>query len=216
MSNIKPKVIFLDGMGTLFSLKESVGKIYADFANKFGVTSNPESINQAFYQSFKSSPPLAFPNTKEDAISTKEFEWWKAIASETFSSIGVRNQFNDFDRFFLELYLYFSTSQPWQVYPDVIKSLDLWQKQGIELGVVSNFDTRLYTLLKILRLKDYFTTITISSTAGFAKPNPQIFYIALEKHNCSPYEAWHIGDSIKEDYFGAKSLGIKSFLITRS
>jgi putative hydrolase of the HAD superfamily len=215
MNNIRPKVIFLDGMGTLFGLKESVGKIYFDFASKFGVKSYPEAINQAFYHCFKKSSPLAFPNTNKEQISEKEFEWWKAIASETFTMIGVRNQFNNFNQFFLELYLYFTTSQPWKVYPDVVKSLKIWQKQGIELGVISNFDTRLYTILELLGLKPYFTTITISTTTGFAKPNPQIFQAALAKHNCKPEQSWHIGDSLKEDYFGAKSLGIKPFLLKR-
>jgi putative hydrolase of the HAD superfamily len=67
-----------------------------------------------------------------------------------------------------------------------------------------------------LGLEYFFRSITISSHAGVAKPDPEIFQIALQKHDCSPPQAWHIGDSKKEDYQGAKTLGIEAFLIKRS
>ena len=102
------------------------------------------------------------------------------------------------------------------LYEDVIPALRLWQLQGIELGIISNFDSRIYQVLAELGLEYFFRSITISSHAGVAKPDPEIFQIALQKHDCSPAQAWHIGDSKKEDYQGAKTLGIEAFLIKRS
>jgi putative hydrolase of the HAD superfamily len=90
-----------------------------------------------------------------------------------------------------------------------------WRQQGIQLGIVSNFDSRIYLILENLQLKDFFSSITISSQAGSAKPHSQIFIAALKKHNCFAQEAWHIGDSLKEDYQGAKAAGLKPFLIKR-
>jgi putative hydrolase of the HAD superfamily len=86
---------------------------------------------------------------------------------------------------------------------------------GIELGIVSNFDSRLYSVLQALELRDFFSSITISTQAGAAKPDPQIFAIALEKHNCEPAAAWHIGDSIAEDYQAAKAAGLRGIWINR-
>lgn len=215
MGKIQPKVIFLDAVGTLFGVKGSVGENYNIVAKKFGVESESELLNSAFFEAFKNSSPLAFPNANKYQIQELEFQWWKAIAHETFTIVGLRDKFSNFDDFFLELYIYFTTPKPWEVYPDTVTSLKAWQKQGIELGIISNFDTRIYKLLEILGLKKYFFSITISSTAGASKPDAKIFRTALGKHNCLPEQAWYIGDSIKEDYFGAKSLGIKSFLIER-
>jgi putative hydrolase of the HAD superfamily len=215
MTKLKPQVIFLDAVGTLFGVKGSVGEIYGQIASQFGVETEPEKLNNAFYQSFKNSSPLAFSTTNTAKIKELEFEWWKAIAEETFVRAGGRDRVTNFDDFFDELYLHFSTAEPWEVYSDTITSLETWQKQGIELGIISNFDTRIYQVLQILELRQYFLSITISSTTGVAKPNPKIFHTALEKHNCNPDNAWYIGDSLKEDYFGAKSLGIKSFLLQR-
>ncbi|WP_143288144.1 HAD-IA family hydrolase, partial [Calothrix rhizosoleniae] len=66
-----------------------------------------------------------------------------------------------------------------------------------------------------LELKHFFSSITISTQVGIAKPDPKIFAIALEKHNCSPTAAWHIGDSIKEDYQAANTAGLRGIWINR-
>lgn len=216
MNQTKPKVIFLDAVGTLFGVKGSVGKIYQQIAENFGVKSDAKKLNSAFYDSFKEASPLAFSTINNQKVQDLEFDWWKEIAEQTFTIAEVRNQFTNFDNFFLDLYAYFSTKKPWQLYSDSIPSLKAWQKQGIELGLISNFDSRIYKVLQLLELRKYFLSITISSTTGFAKPNPKIFYTALEKHNCQLEDCWYIGDSLKEDYLGAKSLGIKSFLIQRN
>ena len=211
----KPQVIFLDAVGTLFGVRGNVGEIYGAIASKFGVASDINLLNRSFSQSFPKSPPMAFPDADRDQIPKLEFEWWKAIALSTFELAGVIDRFTNFDDFFGELYRHFATAQPWHLYSDTIPSLEAWQKQGIELGIISNFDTRLYQVLKILGLKQYFLTITISSTTGAAKPDGKIFRTALEKHHCSSHRAWYIGDSFKEDYCGATSAGIKSFLLQR-
>lgn len=211
----KPRVIFLDAVETIIGLRGSVGEIYANLAQQAGVTVNPEAVNQAFYQSFKASTPCAFPGVELAEIPQWEYNWWRAIAYSTFARVGVINQFADFEGFFAAVYQYFATPKPWYVYRDVIPSLIHWQEEGIELGIISNFDTRIYSVLEGLGLKEYFDSITISSLVGAAKPDEQIFLSALEKHQCQPNQAWHIGDSFSEDYQGAISVGIKGFCLER-
>lgn len=212
----QPKVIFLDAMGTLFGLKQSVGEVYAMVAKEVGVIVAPDTLNQTFKQSFKVANPLAFPNVEKNQIPELEFQWWRAIARSTFSQAGVLPEFEDFSSFFVQLYDYFTTPEPWYIYEDVLPSLQHWQNQGIELGIISNFDSRLNKVLDHLQLKHFFKSITISSLAGTAKPEPLIFQIALEKHNCEPRQAWHIGDNLEEDYYGAKEAGIKAFWLERN
>ena len=71
-------------------------------------------------------------------------------------------------------------------------------------------------MLKLLDLERFFTTITISSVAGFAKPDQNIFNIALNKHDTIARQAWHIGDSLIADYQGSKNAGINAFLLNRN
>jgi putative hydrolase of the HAD superfamily len=213
--NERPKVIFLDAVGTLFGVKGSVGEAYSAIAQKFAVKVAPDLLDAAFIESFKASHPLAFPGVALAKIPELEYQWWKAIAKTTFASAGVLDRFSDFGAFFRQLYVYFATAAPWYVYPDVVPALQHWQQQGIELGIISNFDSRIYKVLESLRLQTFFSSITISTEIGAAKPDKAIFIAALKKHNCSPQEAWHIGDSLKEDYRGARAAGLQAFSLER-
>jgi putative hydrolase of the HAD superfamily len=213
--NNQPQVIFLDAVGTIFGVKNSVGDVYTQLAKKYGVNRDRKVINSCFYQAFKMSPPLAFDKENEEQIKELEFKWWQTLTYNTFNQDNAVEEFTDFEGFFLELYNYFKTSQPWVIYDDVIPSLNRWQKQSIELGIISNFDTRIYEVLDNLNLRQYFQTITISSLTGVAKPNPKIFLTALAKHNCQGENAWYMGDSVEEDYWGAKSVGMRSFWLNR-
>ena len=209
------KVIFLDAAGTLFDVRGSVGQVYGKFARSWGITVSNEDLNTAFFQSFASASPMAFPGRELAKIPQLEFEWWQAVAAKAFQIAGVFNQFSDFPKFFAELYAHFATAEPWFVYPDVLPALNKWQQQGIELAVVSNFDSRIYAVLKALNLAEYFTSVTISTEVGAAKPDSLIFTVALQKHNCIAENVWHIGDSFKADYCGAKAAGLKAIWLNR-
>jgi putative hydrolase of the HAD superfamily len=210
-----PAVIFLDAVGTLFEVRGSVGEVYGAIAQQFGVTVSASQLNQAFYASFQTSQPAAFPGVSPVEIPQQEYLWWQAIAAQTFQKLGVLEQFQSFEQFFATLYAHFATDAPWFLHPDVVPTLSSWRQLGVELGILSNFDTRLYSVLKALDLLPLFTTITLSTEVGAAKPNPQIFLAALQKHNCLSSAAWHIGDSRREDYEAAKSVGLRGIWLTR-
>lgn len=212
----QPKVIFLDAVGTLFGIRGSVGAIYSQLAQEFGVKVAEADVNLAFGQSFRHSSPAAFPNADPGEIPILEFEWWQAIAQQTFAQAGVLQEFSDFATFFKALYAYFETAAPWFVYPEVPAVLAQWRSQGIELGILSNFDSRLYSVLDALDLAKFFTSITISTEIGAAKPSPTIFTAGLKKHNCAAIAAWHIGDSYQEDYEAAQAVGIQGIWLNRT
>lgn len=210
-----PQAIFFDAVGTLFGVKGSVGDIYGAIAQEFGVDADAQALNRAFAEQFQAAPPMAFPGIPPEELPQEEYRWWENIACLTFSSIDKLKEFQDFSAYFRQLYDHFKTAEPWEVYADVIPSLSYWRSQGIELGIISNFDSRLHAVLHGLKLDQFFRSVTISSEAGAAKPSEQIFQTALQKHNCPPERAWHIGDSLHEDYQAATSLGIHGIWIKR-
>ncbi len=211
----QPQVIFLDAVGTLFGIRGSVGAIYSSFAQQAGVQVNVTALERAFVESFRAAPRAAFPGVSAAELPAQEFAWWRAVAAESFARIGVLDQFADFDQFFPELFAHFATAAPWCVYAEVPQVLATWRSQGIELGVISNFDSRLYPVLAALDLAQFFTSVTLSTGVGAAKPDPAIFYQALAKHNCPAHAAWHIGDSFQEDYQGATAAGLMGVWLDR-
>jgi putative hydrolase of the HAD superfamily len=219
-----PEVIFLDAVGTLFGVRDSVGNIYSEVASKYGVSCQPELLNKCFYSAFKNSTPCIFPGISPVDIPQHEYLWWREINRQTFTAAGVWEQFADFDAFFQELYAYFATAAAWVIYPDVIPALENWTRSHsqtashatVKLGVLSNFDSRLYAVLEVLDLAKYFSTVTISTEVNAAKPQSEIFSTALEKYHCTPQLAWHVGDSFEEDYQGAKSVGLNAIWLDRA
>jgi len=212
---LKPEVIFLDAVGTLFGVKGSVGEAYSAIARRFGVLVSAEVLDTAFYEVFKTAPPPMFPDVPASDIPKAEFQWWRDVTQRTFQKVGILHKFLDFNLFFHRLYHHFATAYAWEVYPDVFPCLQRWRDQGIELGIISNFDSRLNRVLNALQLSSFFSSVTISSQVGAAKPDPKIFQHAIAQYQVSPEQTWHIGDSRREDYEAAKALGMQGFLLKR-
>ena len=80
-----------------------------------------------------------------------------------------------FDAYFEAVYAHFAKPGVWSAYPEVAGVLSRLQARGLKLGVVSNFDQRLYAVLDHLDLTRFFTKVIISSEVGIDKPDPAIF-----------------------------------------
>jgi putative hydrolase of the HAD superfamily len=213
MSRIK--VVFFDAAGTLFHVKGSVGEVYLRHAAKYGVKQTPamlDSLNAAFHRAFKDAPAPVFAVKEPAEIKRCERLWWFDIVHNVYYRVGM---FEGFDDYFDEVFEAFSKPDLWALYPETLGTLRQLRGQGLELGIISNFDTRLFGVLRGLELDGLFETVTISSLAQSAKPAPKIFRRALEEHAVDPDECLHVGDSLREDVQGAEAAGITGVLIDR-
>jgi putative hydrolase of the HAD superfamily len=89
------------------------------------------------------------------------------------------------------------------------------RKAGFILGIISNFDSRILTVCTDLEIFEYLDSIQISSREGAAKPDPQIFWKALQHHGLLPREAVHVGDNLEEDVRGAEKAGLIPIFLNR-
>jgi putative hydrolase of the HAD superfamily len=210
-----PKIIFFDAVGTLFDVRGTVGEIYAQFAHQTGLSVDAQQLNTAFIQSFRAAPRAAFASAHPHTLPRLEYEWWRAVARQSFESIGALSKLEDFDTFFQPLFTYFETAAPWRLYPETLKTLNALQALGIELAIISNFDSRLHTVLQVLELNSWFKSVTISTQIGAAKPDGAIFEAALAKHQALPTQAWHVGDSWTDDYAGSTAAGLRGVWLNR-
>ena len=209
------RVVFFDAADTLFHVQGSVAEIYLRHAIEFGFPQKPDSlvaIKQSFSRAFREAPPPVFAATEPARIKQSERLWWFDIVHNVFYRVGM---FERFDEFFDHVFHVFEDYRSWQLFPETASTLSRLKAQGLELGIISNFDSRLFTVMRGLGIADAFDTVTISSLAQAAKPAPQIFHLALEKHAVDPEEALHIGDSLREDLEGAKKAGFHAVLLDR-
>src|SRR5450432_1670918 len=100
---------------------------------------------------------------------------------------------------------------PGRAFPEVPDVLEKLRARGLRLGVISNFDRRLYSNLEDIGLAPYFDHITISSEVGADKPHARIFERAVTAFGVAPSEALHVGDDPVRDWAGAESAGLGVF-----
>ena len=206
------KSIFFDAAGTLFTVNGSVGEIYARIAREHGKDVSVKDLEAGFRRCFAGAPPMAFPGASPDQILDLEKKWWRDVVQEVFSPLGP---FLRFTEYFDALFTYFAQTEAWQLYPETVATLDALRSRGFKLGVISNFDSRLFGLLDGFGISSFFDPIVISTRAGAAKPAIKIFAQALAFHNVKPEEALHIGDSLHADIAGAQAAGLLPVLIDR-
>jgi putative hydrolase of the HAD superfamily len=206
------QAVFFDAAGTLIKTARSVGESYAAIAAKYGMRVAPGDLLPRFHACFDSSSPLAFPNAQAAGISALEQAWWKQVVHQVFSPFGP---FADFDAYFEELFAYFARAESWLLYPDAGQTIRALSERGIKLAVVSNFDSRLISILQGLGVADSFDGIFVSSSVGYAKPDRRIFDFVLKSRQLAPGQVLHVGDSIRNDIEGAVNAGMKGILVDR-
>lgn len=205
------KVIFFDAAGTLFEPREQVGATYARIARGYGVGASAAQVHDAFRRVFGGAPGLAFgPGRDAAELRVLERRWWRDLVAASFAGLGT---FTNFDDYFDELFAFFADPSNWRPDPQAEPALAHLRAAGFDLGMVSNFDYRLYRIVAGLGLTRHFASITISSEAGYAKPAPEIFRIALAKHGIMAAEAMHVGDVEQLDIAGARAAGIPAILL---
>jgi putative hydrolase of the HAD superfamily len=206
------KAVFFDAAGTLMQPDRSVGESYAMFAANYGMNVSPPELSQRFRACFDQAPRLAFPGASEETVGALERDWWKRLVAKVFEPWG---RFEKFDEFFADLFAYFAQPGAWSLYPEVLETLALLKQRGLHCSVISNFDSRLVHILNGLGVGSCFEHIFVSSRVGYAKPDAQIFHVALKRHEVAPGESLHVGDSEINDRRGAANAGLRGILVDR-
>ena len=89
-------------------------------------------------------------------------------------------------------------------------------KKKIKIGIVSNnLVSQQDDKIKYFGLAKFIDTLVVSETAGFIKPDAEIFEIALKELDVNTSEAVMIGDAWEEDIIGAHNAGISAIWFNR-
>ena len=209
--------VFFDLVGTLIGARGSIGTQYAQVAARFGITAAPDALDRVFGQVLSRFPAFALPDPADPDLAARAKEAWRAIVGAVFedAGYGFARRSASFGAYFEALFTHFATRDAWTAFPDVQPALDRLRRAGHRLGLISNFDSRVFPLLDQLGLAASFTSVTIPALAGAAKPQPAIFHHALAAHAVAPADAVYVGDSLTEDVIPARDAGMTAILIDR-
>ena len=200
---MKYDVVLFDAAETLFTTRGSVGEIYGEVARRYGSISKPADIQAAFIRQFRHSGPVTTENEKG---------WWKDVVYRVFGDVGM---VANFDRFFDEVYEQFRDGRGWRLFPETLEVLEELRRLHYRLGVISNFDSRVYSVMESLNILAYFESVTISSETGYAKPHPEIFKAAIRAAGVPGSRILYIGDNLADDVQAGAAAGLQTLLIDR-
>jgi putative hydrolase of the HAD superfamily len=205
------KNVFFDAASTLFHLRGSVGEHYAAIARELGSGISPRALDDAFARAWKNAPlRSAADQPRED----DDKAWWRQLVSNVLDQIA--NLAPEFDRarFFELAYPHFAEPGVWVLYPEVHDVLEMLVPE-FELAIISNFDCRLHTILRHLKIGAFFQHVFISSEIGADKPDREIYRRALTQSGARAAEAIHVGDDPERDWHAAAQAGLHVFELDR-
>ena len=109
----------------------------------------------------------------------------------------------------------FGSPERWQAYADVAPAFERLRARGTYVGIISNWDTRLESILHGIGLGCLIDTVVCSAVEGLHKPDPRIFELACARAGISPDRSAHVGDHMYADVVGARAAGMFPVLIDR-
>lgn len=189
------RCVFVDGVGTLLRPRQPVGFTYARYARARGLDLDPAAVEARFRAAFANAPG----DQEGDGRA-----FWRPIVA---AALDV-----DDSRLFEEIYLHYAEPRAWWVDLDALQALATLARRGMQLGIISNFDTRLRGLYTRLALDRMFGTLIVSAEVETHKPDPWIFHVACRAAGVAPREAVHIGDDPVRDVEGASRAGLIGLL----
>ena len=194
------EAVLFDAVGTLFHSRGTVGDIYRSVAVKYDSDIPAATLQAGFV---RETANRGTPINKED---------WKTLVQTVFLQHGP---FPRFDEFFEHVYGFFQSGQTWMCYPETESVLESLADQNYRMGVVSNFDQRLFDVLRDLGIVQFFDAIVIPASAREAKPTPGIFIDATAQLEIAPERALFVGDDPYLDIAGARTAGLEAVLVDR-
>ncbi len=156
---------------------------------------------------------FAAPAIVEQVNSLSAEEFWRHFNRNLLAVLGIQG---DLDRLADEVMAYFANIE--MVYycpPAGCQTLAELRARGYRLGLITNREKveRLHELLAQMELWPYFDLVLASGEVGVRKPDPGIFYAALERLGTTAGQSFYVGDNYWADVVGARNAGVTPVLL---
>ena len=231
-----PKFISFDLFGTLYKPKKSVPEQYYEISHdEFGINKSIELIKADFPKVYKQMQH-EFPNYGKGRPQFEHCDlWWQELVIRLYNL----DRHDDEARALCHrLIHHFTSKEAYDLYPDVVPTLEGLKRHGVKVFVASNSDLRALTILESLGIKQFFqcmenfhcSNIFLSYDYDIGKPEKTFFdKVALQAYRSKvdpryrgrtpPVDylsgCWHVGDDHGQDFIAAIRAGWNGVLLDR-
>ncbi len=197
-----PRAVLLDALGTLISFEPPAPRLRLALRERLGADVGAEAAEAAIRAEI--AYYRAHLHEGRDAAALADLRSRCAAAMRP--ALGVSAPLDVLTAALLDALRFFA-------YPDAAPALTALRAAGIRTVVVSNWDASLHERLLETGLSELVDGALASAEVGSAKPAGAIFAAALER--AGTRDAWHVGDTVREDVEGALAAGLRAVLIAR-
>ena len=203
------KAVFFDFVGTLLSkeyedithqniIKEVLRDVKAEKVDPIKVWEEYETLTSEKFKEFAGKP----------------YKPIRLLEEEIMQEIAKKYNFELSSKFW-EIHLKMHQKYG-KLYDEAVETLKALKAKGYHVGLITDSDNDyLKAQLEALGILELFDSITTSEEAGFYKPHPRIFELALEKAKVKGGEAIYIGDNPLKDCVGSRQVDMTSVLLDK-
>jgi putative hydrolase of the HAD superfamily len=203
------RAIFFDAVGTLIHPHPGAAEVYWNIGRKHGSRHDLDQIARRFRAAFQKEEEAdrsAGWRTSED----RERRRWRNIVAQVLDDV------NDPEACFAELYEHFSHPQAWRLEPEAATVMPELARRGYVLGMASNYDHRLPSVIAGMPGLSRLQHVVISSEVGWRKPAPAFFAALSATTRLAAAQILYVGDDPENDYQGAMDAGLQGLLLDRA
>ena len=208
-------VVLFDAGETLLRPEPSFPQLIVQLLRRRGIEvshDEPAWIGTALGSVFRAMDDLVVNREHFSTSAERSRAFWTEIYARLLGELGVSDPDAEHATY---LYDEFSKPEHYALFPDALPALRELAASGYTLGIVSNFESWLTTLLERLGILPLMSVVVISGEEGIEKPDPKIFRLALDRLDASPGRAVYVGDNPRIDVEAALALGMGAVLVDR-
>ena len=196
--------VVFDAVGTLIHPAPPAPAVYAEIGRRFGSRWTQTEIGKRFRAAFQREEAEDRPGlrTSED----REERRWRHIVSEVLDDVA------DKEACFRILFDHFAQPAAWRCAPETGPLLSTLAARGYRLGIASNYDRRLRSVVAGMPALAPVKHLIISAEVGWRKPAAEFFAAVSAALKLPPGEILFVGDDRTNDYEGGRSFGMQVIL----
>jgi HAD superfamily hydrolase (TIGR01549 family) len=204
------RTVFFDFDGTLVFHEPDSFDVISAFCSEIGQPLSAEAERQGRRTRHEY---FVDPIIREQVAGLSSGEFWQHFNRHLLEAIGIDG---DLDRLAEEVTGRFAHLELMYHCPQAgCHTLAELRARGYKLGLITNRShvERFQELLDQMTLRSHFDLVLASGEVGLHKPDPRIFYAALDQLGARAEESLYVGDNYWADVLGARRAGVMPVLL---